>query len=205
VTRRFLALGDSYTIGEGVDASERWPVQLAVGLRALGVSLADPLIIAKTGWTTDELLAALDAVPPTVDHQFDLVTLLIGVNDQYRGRDVETFRLGFSSLLTRAVEFAAANPARVLVLSIPDWGVTPFAAKDWRSAAQIAREIDAFNSVARETVLRWGAAFIDVTRDSRRAANDRSLIAADELHPSAAMYASWAQSMLPPAQHALGA
>ena len=135
---RFLALGDSYTIGESVAEHERWPNQLAEIVKT-----AKPQIIAKTGWTTDELSAAIDAADP--QGRFDLVTLLIGVNNQYRGRDAEEYRRQFVGLLNRAIEFAGGKPDRVVVVSIPDWGVTPFAAK--RDRAVIAREIDRFNAI----------------------------------------------------------
>ncbi|WP_282298557.1 GDSL-type esterase/lipase family protein, partial [Stenotrophomonas sp. PS02289] len=123
---RYLALGDSYTIGEGVAEQGRWPVQLSAALRAAGVDIADPQIIATTGWTTDELDAGIDAAAP--QGPFDLVTLLIGVNNQYRGRSVDEYRTQFSALLQRALGFAGQRAQRVLVLAIPDWGVTPFAA-----------------------------------------------------------------------------
>ena len=123
---RFLALGDSYTIGETVDSAGRFPVQLARALRARKLNVADPEIVARTGWTTDELAAGIEIAAPA--GPYSLVSLLIGVNNQYRGRDAEKYRAEFKSLVARAVEFAAGKPSRVLVLSIPDWGVTPFAA-----------------------------------------------------------------------------
>ncbi|MBK5260447.1 MAG: SGNH/GDSL hydrolase family protein, partial [Thermoanaerobaculia bacterium] len=122
---RFLALGDSYTIGEAVPESERWPVQLANALRARGIDVNGPQIIAKTGWTTDELNAAIDAADPR--GPFDLVTLLIGVNNQFRGRDAEQYRGQLAALLQRAIGFAGGDAKRVIVVSIPDWGVMPFA------------------------------------------------------------------------------
>ena len=128
----YLALGDSYTIGEGVPDADRWPVQLATALRAEGIDLADPRIIATTGWTTDELASAIDVAEPV--GRYDFVSLLIGVNNQYRGRSVAEYRGEFTALLKRAIGFAGGRPERVLVLSIPDWGVTPFA------AAQIAQQ-----------------------------------------------------------------
>ncbi|HKN64949.1 MAG TPA: SGNH/GDSL hydrolase family protein [Gemmatimonadaceae bacterium] len=202
--RRYLALGDSYTIGEGVGAEERWPVRLWVALEALGIALTEPRIIAKTGWTTFELLEAIAAAstPPLANH--DLVTLLIGVNDQYRGYGIELFRSGFEALLARAIELAGNAPRRVVVVSIPDWSVTPFAVADPRERGAIAAQIDAFNAVADELATSSGAVFVDVTADSRRAAHDRDLLAADSLHPSAAMYESWASLILPAARQALG-
>ena len=146
--RRYLALGDSYTIGESVPEGERFPVQLA---RELGIG--EPTIIAKTGWTTDELNAAIDAA--NVTGTYDLVTLLIGVNNQYRGRPADEYRTQFAALLQRAIGFAGGDARKVIVVSIPAWGVTPFAAS--RDRAKIAREIDQFNAINREEATRAGA------------------------------------------------
>ncbi len=193
----FLALGDSYTIGEGVASGERWPVQLVERLREDGIDIADPQIIAMTGWTTDELAAAMDAAsfaPP-----YDLVTLLIGVNNQYRGRSVDEYRAQFRDLLLRAIEFAGGTAAHVIVVSIPDWGVTPFAAREGRDAARVAREIDAFNAVACAETGGVGAHWIDVTTLSR-ATGSRDELVADGLHPSGAQYARWTAAILPVAR-----
>lgn len=193
---RFLALGDSYTIGEAVDPGERWPAQLAQRLQ-----LGEPEIIAKTGWTTDELSAAIDAVKP--EGPFDLVSLLIGVNDQYRGRKAESYRAGFTALLDRAVAFAGNDPRRVMVVSIPDWGVTPFAAD--RDRAEIAAEIDRFNAVNAEEAGRAGAHYADVAAVSREAATRPELTATDGLHPSGDLYRRWVDIILPKARLALAA
>jgi lysophospholipase L1-like esterase len=190
---RLLALGDSYTIGESVAPDQRWPVQLAAALTARGLPTAPPEIVATTGWTTDELAAGIDAA--ALRSPFDLVTLMIGVNNQYRGRPLGSFRLELRDLLARAVAFAGGRPGHVLVLSIPDWGVMPFASG--RDRARIAREIDAFNAVCREEASRTGAVFIDVTDISRGAAQDPSLIAGDGLHPSGRQYARWVERILP--------
>ena len=196
---RFLALGDSYTIGESVEPAGRWPVQLAALLRAQGVNVGEPTIIATTGWTTDELSAGIDdANPPGT---YELVSLLIGVNNQYRGRGLNEYRHQFVALLQRAIAFANGKPSRALVLSIPDWGVTPFASD--RDPVVIAAEIDAFNAVNREEAERLGAHYVDVTPFSRTAAADSSLIADDGLHPSGKMYAEWARLALPAAREAL--
>lgn len=190
---RILCLGDSYTIGESVPVAERWPVQLVQALKAEGMDVADPVIIAKTGWTTDELDTAIDEAGPT--GPFDLVTLLIGVNNQYRGRDAEEYRREFRGLLGRAVGFAGGRPDRVIVLSIPDWGVTPFAGDADR--AKIAREIDRFNQVNREESDRAGARYVDITPVSREAADTPGLIAGDGLHPSGEMYREWVEFIEP--------
>jgi lysophospholipase L1-like esterase len=196
--RRFLALGDSYTIGEGVSPPEQWPVQLVGALRARGTDLADPTILARTGWTTDELAAALDRASP--QGPYALVSLLIGVNNQYRGRDVAEYRVQFTALLDRAVGLAGGRPGRVLVLSIPDWGVTPHGAG---RRAEVAAAIDRFNAVARVETLRVGARYVEITEESRRAGEDPSLLAGDGLHPSGKMYARWAEAALPSAAAAL--
>lgn len=196
---RYLALGDSYTIGESVAEAERWPVVLAARLRAGGVNVGAPQIIARTGWTTDELDAAITAARPQGPYEY--VSLLIGVNNQYRGRSPEEYRAQFRGLLARAIGFAGDRPARVVVVSIPDWGVTPFAQQDPRGAEQIGREIDAFNAVAREEAAARGVAFVDVTPISRTVS--RAELAPDGLHPSGAQYARWAAAVLPVAQAAL--
>jgi lysophospholipase L1-like esterase len=190
---RFLALGDSYTIGEGVPEAGRWPVILAARLRAEGVPLADPEIIAVTGWTTDELAAGIDAAGPV--GPFGLVSLLIGVNNQYRGRALDEYREQFVELLSRAVGFAGGDAGRVVVVSIPDWGVTRFA--EGRDRARIAREIDAFNTVNRLESLGRGVAWVDVTGISRDAGDAPDQLAQDGLHPSGSQYAAWAGAILP--------
>lgn len=198
---RFLALGDSYTIGEGVAEEHRWPVQLSASLREHGLRIEEPEVIAKTGWTTDELSDAIDKARPTGG--YGLVSLLIGVNNQYRGRSEEEYRTQFRSLLRRAIDFAGNDARRVIVISIPDWGVTPFAAG--RDRHQISRDIDRFNEINRDETSHLGARYVDITPGSRAAGTDPTLIAGDGLHPSAKMYSSWAKQALPAAMAALGA
>jgi lysophospholipase L1-like esterase len=193
----YLALGDSYTIGEGVAPAGRWPMQLATALRRDGIALADPRTIATTGWTTDELAAAMDAAEPLGSWEF--VSLLIGVNNQYRGRGVDDYAAGFASLLRRAIALAGGRADRVLVLSIPDWGTTPFAAASGRDRRAIAAELDAYNATARGLCAAAGVAFVDITGISR-AADAASLLVEDGLHPSAAQYARWADAALPVAR-----
>ncbi|MDQ3206248.1 MAG: SGNH/GDSL hydrolase family protein [Pseudomonadota bacterium] len=195
----YLALGDSYTIGEGVAECGRWPVQLAAALRAEGIPLAAPRIIATTGWTTDELIGAMDEAG-RLDGQ-SLVSLLIGVNNQYRGYPVHDYTREFALLLQRAIGHAGGRTGRVLVLSIPDWGVTPFAEHERAHAAVIAAEIDAFNAAARALCDRQGAAFVDITPVSRVHGSEPAMLADDGLHPSAAMYARWTALALPVVRH----
>jgi lysophospholipase L1-like esterase len=213
---RYLALGDSYTIGESVPAAARWPNQLAELLRAEGVAMANPEIIARTGWTTDELDAALDAIEggasvsltdaeaaPRPAPPYQLVSLLIGVNNQYRGRPIEEYRTQLRALIARAVGYAGGHPQRVIVLSIPDWGVTPFAADEGRDASVVGAEIDACNAAKRAECARAGVAYIDITALTREAATRRELLADDGLHPSAVDYQRWAQAALAAAKAAL--
>ena len=188
--KTFLALGDSYTIGEAVDPAERWTSHLVRRLTTLGITLDEPRIIAKTGWTTDELDAAIDEA--SLQGPFDVVSLLVGVNDQYRGRSADDYRQPFVRLLERAIAFAGGDARHVVVLSIPDWGVTPFARNEGRDPLVVAGEIDAFNAVNfRETTLRR-ARYVDVTHVSRRAPHEPDLLAGDGLHPSGRMYDEWA-------------
>lgn len=198
---RYLALGDSYTIGESVPESGRWPVQLAAGLRAHGIEVAPPRILATTGWTTDELSEAMDAAG--FDPPYDLVSLLIGVNNQYRGRSVQEYRGEFAVLLARAIELAGNRPGRVLVLAIPDWGVTPFGQGSGRDTAQVARELDAYNAAARAISEARGVAFVDIAPVSRARGAQEDMVAADGLHPSAAMYSLWTSQALPVARRLL--
>lgn len=189
-----LALGDSYTVGESVPAEEAFPRQLAHALK-----IGEPQIVAKTGWTTDELEWAIRQAK--LKGPFDVVTLLIGVNDQYRGRSAEEYRKHFVVLLKRAIAFAGGRPARVVVVSIPDWGVTPFARG--RDRKKIAAEIDQFNAINHKEAIHAGARYADITAVSRHAAFDPSLIAPDGLHPSGRMYAEWLRVILPEAKAAL--
>ena len=193
-TVRYLALGDSYTIGERVAEEERWPNQLAKLLAEQGID-SDVTIIARTGWTTDELRQGIRA--QEVEPPYDLVSLLIGVNNQYRGYDIREYREQFVFLLSKSIEYAGGDPNRVIVLSIPDWGVTPFAAG--RDPEQIAREVDQFNRVNREESEKAGVHYVDVTPFSREVVRDAALTASDGLHPSGKMYAHWAEMVLPTA------
>lgn len=193
---QYLALGDSYTIGESVEPEGRWPLQLVAALRADGVVIDDPRIIARTGWTTDELSSAIDAAAPLGD-DYGLVTLLIGVNNQYRGRTVDEYAREFALLLERAIGFAGRRADRVVVLAIPDWGVTPFAARSGRDTAAIARELDAYNAAAAKLCAQRGVAFVDIAPVSRARGAEPAMLADDGLHPSAAMYTEWTRLAQP--------
>lgn len=187
----YLALGDSYTIGEAVPLYESFPYQAVQLLRNAGHAVHAPEIIARTGWTTDELQQGIAKTSLLDSYHF--VSLLIGVNNQYRGRTADEYASEFAALLQQAIRFADSKKSNVFVLSIPDWGVTPFA--EGRDRAQIAREIDAFNKVAADICSKNETSFIDITGGTREAAHDPSLLAADQLHPSGKEYARWANQL----------
>lgn len=189
----YLALGDSYTIGEGVAQNESFPYQVAAQLKLQGVDIAKPKVIAKTGWTTDELQAAIKA--ENITQNFDIVTLLIGVNNQYRGYPKETYRKEFKELLQKAIAFAGGNENKVFVVSIPDWGVTPFGLSSGKDIKTIADDIDAFNAINRAETLALGISYTDITPASRKAATDLSLVASDGLHYSGKMHMEWALAL----------
>jgi lysophospholipase L1-like esterase len=195
----FLALGDSYTIGESVAPEERWVSHLARMLRERGLDVADPRIVARTGWTTTELATAMDG--EVFDSPYDLVTLLIGVNDQYRGGTADDYRPRFRSLLAEAVGLAGGEASRVVVLAIPDWGKTPYA--QGRDRGEIRRQLDAFNATAREETLSAGARWVDITPIADRVVTEPELVASDGLHPSGAQYRLWAEAALDAAESAL--
>ena len=188
-----LCLGDSYTIGEAVEESEGFPMQTIQLLKKEKIDFEKPIIIAKTGWTTDELASAIRE--RNLRHKYDVVTLLIGVNNQYRGRDLENYRHEFRELLTTAIAYANGKPAHVFVLSIPDWGVTPFGHKDKRGEKKIAEEIDLFNAINKEETLQAKAHYIDIAPGSCEAKTNPALIAGDGLHPSGKMYGDWAEKL----------
>ena len=190
---RYLALGDSYTIGQSVPATARWPNQLQRLLSSEGVQI-EVTVIARTGWTVDELWQGIQKNPPT--GTYDLVTLLIGVNDQYRNYPIAGYRDDFKFMLGKAIEYAGDDPTKVIVLSIPDWGYTPFAATS-PSTEPISQQIDEFNAINFEETENAGANYVDVTVISRMGMDDFELIAGDQLHPSGKMYAMWSEKVLP--------
>jgi len=195
----YLALGDSYTIGEGVPLYENFPYQVVQLLRKNGLMFHAPEIIAKTGWTTDELLSTLSTT--RLLPSYDFVSLLIGVNNQYRGRSLDEYQQQFETLLKKAVRLSANNPSRVIVLSIPDWGVTPYAAD--RDRNKIAKDIDDFNLINKSIALQHHAHYIDITEGSREAASDPTLMASDGLHPSGIEYTRWSKLVFDKIQNEL--
>jgi lysophospholipase L1-like esterase len=189
----YLALGDSYTIGESVADTDRFPNQVAQLLRNAGIKISDPKIIATTGWTTGNLISALNTNPPQTN--YSLVSLLIGVNNQYQGRSIDEYKTEFTLLLNKAIQYAGNKKTDVFVLSIPDYSVTPFASHSNRE--KISREIDEFNKVNEEISSQSGVNYLDITGISREASDDSSLIANDGLHPSGKQYKKWAELLAP--------
>lgn len=186
----YLALGDSYTIGESVHASLRWPVQLSDSLRELGVPLNHPRIIARTGWTTGDLLEAMDK--RLEDEKFDLVSVLIGVNNQYQGKSIEEYEKELREVFDGAIAHSEHGVRGVFAVSIPDYGVTPFGAEN---REEITREIDQFNAVFKNVADEYEVDFYNITPISRRAAEEKDLTATDELHPSGKMYSLWVEEI----------
>lgn len=187
----YLALGDSYTIGEKVSPEENFPSQVRTMLGTKGLQFKEPRIVAETGWTTDELQDAINK--EKLSRRYDFVTLLIGVNNQYRGRSTADYTREFESLLKQAISFAGNEPSHVVVLSIPDWGYTPFATG--RNREQITREIDAFNKINRGIAVQYHVNYDDITPETRKAVEDLSLLAPDGLHPSGKEYTKWARQV----------
>jgi lysophospholipase L1-like esterase len=192
-SKTYLALGDSYTIGQSVPSSQRFPVQLVSLLRSAGYQMTEPEIIATTGWSTGNLIEAIKGITP--GKKFDAVSLLIGVNNQYQGRSLEEYRSEFTALVNKSIQFAGNDPAKVVVISIPDYSVTPYA--QYADTKLIATQIDEFNRVNKQISDLYKVNYIDVTGESRKAAADPSLIAADGLHFSGKEYAVWVDLMLP--------
>lgn len=188
----YLALGDSYTIGEGVPIYDSFPYQAVQALRKAGLFFHAPEILARTGWTTDELQEGMART--VLEEKYDLVSLLIGVNDQYRGQRPEAYAGRFESLLKNALSLAGNQSSRVFVLSIPDWSVTPFA--EGRDRARIAAEIDAFNEVNRSLSGRYALSYTDITAGTRETGQYPGLLAPDGLHPSGKEYRRWVEKLV---------
>ncbi len=191
--KKWLALGDSYTIGTSVDEGDRYVVQTVALLKTMGISMADAAIIATNGWTTGDLMSAV--ADRSLNNGYDVVSLLIGVNNQYRGGSLEEYRQQFTALLQRAIQLANGNPHHVVVISIPDYSVTPFA--NGSDKQKIAREIDAFNEANRMIAAAYKVHYLYITDGSRKAAADPSLVAADGLHFSGKEYAIWSAQLVP--------
>lgn len=187
----YLALGDSYTIGEQVEAKDNFPHQTVALLNKTGLQVADPKIIAVTGWTTDELAAAIKAENITGTYSF--VTLLIGVNNQYRDRTVENYKEEYTQLLGQAIGFAGGNPDKVFVLSIPDWGTTAFA--EGRDRGHIATEIDAYNAAKEAITKAHKCHWLEITQSTREHGTDETYLVGDKLHYSGKEYAVWAERL----------
>lgn len=193
----YLALGDSYTIGESVEADKTWSAVLSQNLRKRGVNIVLEKVVATTGWTTDELLTAIDSDSSSLNDAFDVVSLLIGVNNQYRGYSVKQYQVEFEILLKRAIDLAGKKASRVFVVSIPDYGITPFAKENGKNAGVICKELAEYNKIAKNISDAYGVVFFDITPISLKAIWDKDLIADDKLHPSAKMYADWAEYIAP--------
>lgn len=191
----YLALGDSYTIGESVNREDIFPNQLVKQLKKGGLIINPPTIIARTGWTTSELQSAIKE--SGVIQKFNFVTLLIGVNNQYRRESKEDYRKEFKELLQTALNYVNGHKANIFVVSIPDWGVTPFGRMSGRDLQMISQEIDAFNAINKELTLTMGISYTDITPASRKAGTDNGLVASDQLHPSGKMYLDWAENVAP--------
>lgn len=193
-THTYLALGDSYTIGEGVDEKDRYPNQTVELLKAKGLEFEKPTTIAKTGWTTDELAKGIENAE-IKGKTYDLVTLLIGVNNQYRGMPLENYESEFTTLLQDAITYAKGNSNSVVVISIPDWGVTPFAVNRESDQAKVSKEIDEFNASKKSISEQLGVHYIDITEEYREIGTLPEMVVSDLLHPSALVYEKWAKKL----------
>jgi len=191
----YLALGDSYTIGEGVSDAGRYPSQLVAKLNSeTEKSWSTPKVIAQTGWTVEELEKGINRAA-IMGETYDLVTLSIGVNNQYRGLPISKFETEFETMLLRAISFAGVNSNHVVVLSIPDWGVTPFGKQSGRDQSKIAEEINAYNQIKAEICQKHDVTYIDITAQYRSVGAQPDMLAADGLHPSAKMYGLWTEKL----------
>ena len=191
--KKYLALGDSYTIGEGVEYQNNFPNQLVRELQNNGINIGLKKMVATTGWTTQELLAAIEG--ENFEPPYDFVTLLIGVNNQYRQKNTDSYAESFEMCLTKALSFAGNDESKVLVVAIPDYGVTPFAKFDDATSKQI----DEYNIINNTVADKYNVAYADINPISKSAKNDLALLADDQLHPSARQYSDWVNIILPKA------
>jgi phospholipase/lecithinase/hemolysin len=194
VQQSYLALGDSYTIGESVSQAESFPYLLVSKLNSRGKNFAAPRVIARTGWTTNDLQQAM--VSANITRKYDFVSLLIGVNNQYQGLSRSTYRTQFKELLNRAINHAGGKVSHVSVLSIPDWGQTPFGKKSGRNTQKITEDIAAFNAINKAESAAKGVSYTDITPTSNRVTSDPALVAKDGLHYSAKMHALWVDAII---------
>lgn len=190
---RFLALGDSYTIGQSVDENQRWPVQLIDALKEeYGIQDAEVDIIARTGWTTGNLKAGI-AQQLDKEKEYNLASLLIGVNNQYQGLDFNIYAPEFRELLDIAISAVGGDTGKVFIVSIPDYAYTP----SFRNDARVSREIDAYNAVNESIAREYGVLYFNITPISRNGLEVPKLVADDRLHPSGLQYTQWVSMMLP--------
>lgn len=187
----YLALGDSYTIGESVDLDQQWPRQLQRALDSIGLKVKEPRVIAKTGWRTDDMLNAAKEEVGTFE--YDMVSLLIGVNNEYQGRSPKSFVEEFEKCLKFAIERCKTGKDGVFVFSIPDYGYTPFGTEKQK---QISKRLDAYNKICRKTCKKYGVLYINITDISREVPEDDTLVAKDQLHPSGEQYSRWVERAL---------
>lgn len=188
---KYLALGDSYTIGESVAEADRWPNQLVERWSEKGIHVSKPRIIATTGWRTDDLSKAV--AEAHLSNDYDIVSLLIGVNNQYQGKPLETYKTEFEELLKTSIRLAKGNASHVFVVSIPDYGYTPFGKA---KQEKISRELDQYNEVAKQIAAKYHVTYVYITDISRKALEDTALVAPDTLHPSGKMYTQWVEKIL---------
>jgi lysophospholipase L1-like esterase len=194
VQQTYLALGDSYTIGESVSQAQSFPFQLVAKLNAKGKNFASPRVIAKTGWTTADLQKAITAA--NITNKYNFVSLLIGVNNQYQGLSKTTYRTQFRDLLNRAIRFANGNVSHVSVISIPDWGQTPYGKRSGRDTKKVSADIAAFNQINKEETLARGASYTNITPSTLKVVTDPTLVASDGLHYSGKMHAIWVDAII---------
>ena len=199
--KKYLALGDSYTVGTCVTEFARWPNQLAKALKHKGINLSVPRLVAAKGWRTDDLKEAIQ--DEGLKNDYDLVSLLVGVNDQHQGSSPTEYAIEFEGLLVTAIQLAKGNRENVFVVSIPDYGYTPYGEEEQR---EISREIDQFNTINKAITQKYGITYVDITDFSRLGLKDSTLMADDGLHPSGKMYGLWVKRIAnePMFQHGQG-